>query len=742
MYNDKCSSVDETGWLLGGIMKTLVLAEKPSVGKELARVLGCKQNKNGCLESDTYIVTWALGHLVTLCDPQDYDKRLETWQMEDLPMLPSQLRLKVMKETSRQYRVVKEAMNRKDIKELVIATDAGREGELVARWIVKLAGFHKPMKRLWISSQTDKAIKEGFAKLQDAKVYDALYHSAVCRAEADWLVGLNVTRALTCKYQAQLSAGRVQTPTLAMIVAREEEIKKFRSIPYQQIQVNCQQFHLQYVQEQQTQLFDLDKAKRIVADLNNATVTIREVKTIRKKELPPQLFDLTQLQREANQRFGFSAKQTLNIMQSLYETHKLLTYPRTDSRYLSEDIVPTLKERLQAINIGSYAPFVQAILKQGIRGNKRFVDNQKVSDHHAIIPTEEYVELDRLSSNERSIYDMVVKRFLAVLMTPSEYDVTSIQAVAAKHQLKAKGTIMIEAGWRAVYQKQEYVEEEEQEEEQSLPIIKPDQSYPIKEVKVSEHMTKPSLRYTEASLLAAMEHPSKFIQDKKMKLILEDANGIGTVATRADIIEKLFNSSYIEKRGNYIYPLSKGIQLISLVPEDLRSPLLTAKWEEKLTLIAKGKMKDNGFKEEMRSYATALVDAVKQSEANYRHDNMTQKKCPVCGKNMLEVNGKRGKSLVCSDPTCKHRQQVSYHSNARCPNCHKKLTVFGEKEKRIYSCGCGFREKFDRFNETLKQKSNKVGKQDLRNYMKQQEQEIKQEKSAFQLAWEAAQKNQ
>lgn len=723
-------------------MKTLVLAEKPSVGKELARVLGCRNMKEGFAEGNQYVVTWALGHLVTLADPQDYDKRLESWQMEDLPMLPDKMQLKVMKETGRQFRVVKAQLQRKDIQDMVIATDAGREGELVARWIIQMAGFHKPLKRLWISSQTDKAIKEGFAHLKDAKEYEPLYRSAVCRAEADWLVGLNVTRALTCKFNAQLSAGRVQTPTLAMIVAWEEEIKKFKPMEYQQMKIETTGFTMQYVNEkQQPQLFDKVKAAKIVADVKGKELSITEVKKNRKKELPPMLYDLTELQRDANKRFGFSAKQTLNLMQSLYETHKLLTYPRTDSRYISDDIVPTLKERLQAISIDVYEPFAQTILKKGIKVNKRIVDNAKVSDHHAIIPTEEYVELHRLSRDERSIYDLVLRRFLAVFYPASEYDVTRIEATCEGHVFKTNGKVVMEAGWRSLYNLKDVFEEEEEEiDDQSLPNVQKNQRYPIRQAVLSTHYTKAPSRYTEATLLSAMEHPGKFIINAKMKTILEDANGIGTVATRADIIEKLFKTNYIEKRGNNIYPLSKGIQLISLVPEDLRSPLLTAKWEENLTKIAKNQMKDTAFKKEMRSYAASLVEAVKNSDANYRHDNMTMKKCPVCGKNMLEVNGKRGKLLVCSDPSCKHKQQLSFLSNARCPNCHKKLTVVGEKEKRLYTCGCGFREKFDRFNEELKKKSNKAGKQELHAYMKKQEQEAKQEKSAFQIAWEEAQK--
>lgn len=728
--------------------KTLVLTEKPSVGREVGRVLGCHIKKDGYMEGKDYVVTWALGHLVTLADPQDYDKRLETWDMQDLPMLPDKMKLKVIPQTSRQYKLVKTQLSRSDVKEIVIATDAGREGELVARWIFDKAGIHKPMKRLWISSQTDKAIKDGFRNLKPAKAYDALYYSAISRAEADWVVGLNITRALTCKYNAQLSAGRVQTPTLAMITQREEDIRKFQPKEYFTIELHVGDFTMQYRGDKhQHQIFDKKTAEHLVQRLKKQHITILEVNKTMKKELPPLLYDLTELQRDANKRFGFSAKETLNIMQSLYETHKILTYPRTDSRYLSQDIVPTLKERLQAICIDMYATFAQDILKNGILASKdakskrRFVDDTKVSDHHAIIPTEEYVELNRLSYDEKRVYDLVVKRFLAVLSETAVFENTKIQAGFEECRFYASGKIMKTPGWRALYHQKDCLDDEEEETEQLLPQIAKQQIYIIQEVVLRSHYTKAPARYTEATLLSAMEHPSKFIQDTKMKNVLENVNGIGTVATRADIIEKLFKSNYIEKRGNDIYPLSKGIQLVSLVPEELRSPLLTATWEEKLSAIAKGELNGKNFMREMRMYAAELVESVKSSEANYRHDNMTQKKCPECGSNLLQINGKKGKLLACSSPACKYKQNLSFISNARCPNCHKKLNVVGEKDKRLYTCMCGFREKFDRFNEELKKKSNKAGKQELKAYMKKQDEEKKQEKSAFQLAWEAAQKN-
>lgn len=719
---------------------TLVLAEKPSVGRELARVLKADIKRDGYFEGKQYVVTWALGHLIELAQPQEYDKKLEKWNMEDLPMLPKVMRLSVIKQTSHQYAIVKKLLQRSDIKDAVIATDAGREGELVARWIFEKANFHKPMKRLWISSQTDKAIKEGFAHLKDAREYDNLYRSASCRAEADWLVGLNVTRALTCHHNAQLSAGRVQTPTLAMIVEREEEIKKFIPKDYAQLRIQLDGFSMLYRdQKNNAQIYDTQQSLAIANACKGREVRICNVKKTLKKELPPQLYDLTSLQQDANRKFGFSAKETLNIMQDLYEVHKLLTYPRTDSRYLSSDIVDTLKDRLRTIAIDAYEPFANAILKQGFKVSKSFVDDQKVSDHHAIIPTDEYVELQRLSYDEKRIYDLVVRRFLAVLSSPSEYEDTRIEACVDAYHFYAKGKIMKQPGWRSLYQGRSE-DSDEEEKEQNLPEIKEGQMWNIKDVQVQKLQTSPPPRYNEATLLAAMEHPEKFVHSEKMKHVLKESGGIGTVATRADIIEKLFTSNYIEKRGNAIFPLSKGIQLVSLVPEELRSPLLTAKWEAELARIAQGKAKDQAFLEDMRKYASKLVQAVKMSEATYRHDNMTRKRCPLCDSFMLEINGKKGKLLVCSNRECGHKQNLSFQSNARCPKCHKRMQVVGEKEKRLYTCSCGFREKFDRFNEELKQRNKKASKQDLQKFLKKQDQEAKQEKSAFQLALEEAQR--
>lgn len=701
--------------------KTLVLAEKPSVARDIAKVLNSNQKGNGFLSGQKYIVTWALGHLVTLADPETYSSRYKTWNIEDLPMLPKKMELVVIRQTSKQFGVVKNLMHRDDIDELVIATDSGREGELVARWIIMKAGFRKPIKRLWISSQTDKAIKEGFANLKPARDYDNLFYSAQSRSEADWLVGLNVTRALTCKFNAQLSAGRVQTPTLAMIVERENEIRKFVPKDYWSINAGFEGFTVQWQDKAsgQTRIFDKKKAEDIVAKVTGQTAQIVEIKKEAKRDLPPLAYDLTELQRDANKRYGYSAKQTLNIMQKLYEAHKLVTYPRTDSRYITEDIVPTLTDRLKSISVGPYAKSVQSILRNKIVVTKRFVDSSKVSDHHAIIPTEQYVNLASLNSEERNIYDLIVKRFISVLNPPFEYEQTTIKVDAKGEVFFAKGKIVKSLGWKSVYEGYGKMEEDNDDEDnnQSLPDIKQGQKAVLTSVKPVNGKTKPPARYTEATLLSAMEHPGKFVENKALRDALESTSGLGTPATRADIIEKLFNTFYIERKGKEIFPTSKGIQLINIVPSDLKSPELTGKWEQQLALISKGKTNPAVFVAEMRNYATKLVKDVTSSNAVFKHDNVTREKCE-CGKYLLEVNGKKGKMLVCPDRECGFRKSISQVSNARCPQCHKKMEIRGENENKSFYCACGYREKLDAFK---KRKGEQVNKREVAKFLSHQE---------------------
>jgi DNA topoisomerase III len=703
--------------------KILVLAEKPSVGRELAKVLGCNQGGNGCLTGAKYIVTWALGHLVTLADPEVYADRYKTWNIEDLPMLPNKMELVVIKETSKQYGIVKSLLNRADVDELVIATDAGREGELVARWIINKAGFRKPIKRLWISSQTEKAIKEGFNNLRPSREYDNLYKSAECRSEADWLIGLNVTRALTCKYNAQLSAGRVQTPTLAMIVQRETEIRRFIPKDFWTISAKVKGFTILWQDKAsgQTQIFNKQQAEDILAKIKGQNGEVVEVKKEAKEEQSPLAYDLTELQRDANRKYNYSAKQTLGIMQSLYETHKIVTYPRTDSRHITTDIVPTLTDRLKSISVGPYVEAARTLLRTKPNVTKRFVDNSKVTDHHAIIPTEQYVNLGSLSSEERNIFDLIVKRFIAILSPAFTYEQTTVKISVKGEMFFAKGKIIKSKGWKAVYEgPKDKLEEDDEEQDQSLPDIKKGESLKIDSASIYNGKTKPPARYNEATLLTAMEHPGKFIENDALREAMDKTSGLGTPATRADIIEKLFSSFYMERKGKEIFPTSKGIQLVDLVPVDLKSPELTAKWEQKLTMIKNGKTNPTEFINEMKTYASKVVSNVIASTAAYKHDNMTREKCPECGKYLLDVAGKKGKMLVCADRECGYRKGVSQMSNARCPECHKKMEMRGDGEHKTFYCGCGYREKLEAFK---KRRGDQVDKREVQSFMNKQEPE-------------------
>ncbi|MGG0411026.1 DNA topoisomerase III [Peribacillus simplex] len=710
--------------------KTVVLAEKPSVGRDIAKVLNCGKKGNGFFEGEQYIVTWALGHLVTHADPESYDEKYKTWRLEDLPMLPPTLKLVVIKQSGKQFQSVKTQLNRNDVKDVIIATDAGREGELVARWILEKANVKKPVKRLWISSVTDKAIKDGFKNLKDGKEYENLFASAVARAEADWIVGMNATRALTTKHNAQLSCGRVQTPTLAMIAKKEEEIKQFQPRKYYGVSAIAESNLRLIWQDAQTKdirTFDENKADKVLAAVKGKSAEVVEVNKSHKKSFAPSLYDLTELQREANKKFGYSAKETLSIMQRLYESHKVLTYPRTDSRFLSTDLVDTLKERLQAVSIKPYAQYASRILRSPIKANKSFVDDSKVSDHHAIIPTEQTPLPGKLSDKESKIYDLVVKRFLAVMMPPFEYEQTTITAQMGQETFMAKGKVVLKSGWKEVYDHQ--FDEEEAKDglvEQLLPNVQKGDNLTISTVKQTEGETKPPEPFNEGSLLSAMENPARFMAGESKELIktLGETGGIGTVATRADVIEKLFNSFLIEKRGKGLHVTSKGKQLLQLAPEDLRSPALTAQWEQKLTAIAKGKLPKQAFIGDMRAYAKNIVHEIKNSDQKFKHDNVSGTKCPDCGKLMLEVNSKKGKMLVCQDRECGHKKSVSRVTNARCPQCHKKMEMRGQGEAQTFTCKCGFHEKLSSYNKRRGQNKNqKVSKNEVSNYMKKQNKE-------------------
>lgn len=705
-------------------MKTLVIAEKPSVGRDIAKVLKSNNKQNGYIEGPQYIVTWGLGHLVTLQDPEGYHKKYQAWKMEDLPIMPEKLELTVIKQTGKQFQTVKTLIHRKDISTIVIATDAGREGELVARWILGKAGNKKPCKRLWISSVTDKAIREGFAHLKNGKEYDNLYYAAVSRAEADWLVGINATRALTCKYNAQLSCGRVQTPTLAMIAKREEDIKRFRPKPYYGLSLKAGGVTYRWQEERSksNRVYEKDKRDALVKELTGKELVITKVDKKKKTKSAPALYDLTELQRDGNKAFGFSAKETLSIMQRLYENHKVLTYPRTDSRYLTSDILGTLKERIQACGVGSYRQAAGALKGRQWTTKAPFVNDTKVSDHHAIIPTEQFVDYGSMSNEERKIYDLVVRRFFAVLYPPCVYEETTITGTVGKETFVAKGNVILEEGFQAVYRGED---EELEAGGQRLPVVKAGERIKQVQLIVKEDQTKPPSRFNEASLLSAMENPSAFLeeQDRKMAATLGETGGLGTVATRADIIEKLFNGFLMEKRGNDIFLTSKGKQLLELVPQDLRKPEMTADWEMKLGAIAKGTLKSQVFMKEIRQYAIDLLNQIRAEQGTFRHDNMTNKKCPQCGKRLLAVNGKNAKMLVCQDRECGYRETVSRISNARCPVCHKKMEMIEKGDEPTFVCGCGFKERLSKFQERRKKEGKGVSKRDVSDYIKKQKKE-------------------
>lgn len=669
-------------------MKTLVLAEKPSVAREIARVMGCNNKQKSYIEGPKYVVTWALGHLVGLAEPEDYNKKFATWALEDLPILPEKTKLKVLRETNQQYKAVQHLMKRQDIEELIVATDAAREGELLARWIMNMAGWKKPFRRLWISSQTDKAIKEGFAKLRPGRDFDRLYESARCRAEADWMIGLNVTRALTCKFGSPLSAGRVQTPTLGMIMDREQEITGFRSVDFETLTADFGDFQAAWrASNGDGRIFEKDKTASLKDKLTGRSGRIIKVQKSEKSEPHPLAYDLTELQRDANRKFGFSAKQTSSVLQRLYEQHKLVTYPRTDSRYLTSDMTGTLKERLDSVAVGPYAALARPLLRKPLLITKRIVDDSKVSDHHAIIPTEQTVLLNGLSTEERKLYDLIVRRFISLFYPPARYDAVAVTVNVEGQSFHVKGTTVKDAGWREVYGGDMSNDDDEEPSDEpaagsvKLPELREGATVTISRCMVRPGRTQPPKRYNEASLLTQMEK-----------------HGLGTPATRADIIEKLVSSDTIERQGNLLHPTGKGKQLIELVSTQLRTPDLTARWEAELEKIARGQGKPELFLQGIRSMAQELVTGVKTSGAEYKPHNVSNSNCPECGTRLLEKKSKRGKLLVCPADNCGYtRAGEKRLSNRRCPQCHKKMELKEGKAGMFVQClGCGITETLDK----------------------------------------------
>lgn len=687
-------------------MKQLIIAEKPSVAKDLSRVLKATKKTKNYYEGDKVIVTWALGHLLTLKMPEDLNKEWQQWQLETLPMLPKQIGIKPLPKTGHQLKAIAALAKRKDVGEAVIATDAGREGELVARWILQWVRFNKPVKRLWISSQTDKAIKQGFANLKPASQYDNLYESAISRAKADWLVGLNVTRALTVKYQDNLSAGRVQTPTLALVRQQEKQIEKFLPQEYFTIQFVDNQLTFTHQQKNPQAIKTREAAQQLVQQMSQTAGTVEKIEEKVKRQAAPLPYDLTEIQREANQRYGFSAKKTLSLVQSLYETHKVVTYPRTDSKYLTTDMQNTMKERLQAIS--DFDPQVKTIIKNGAKVVlKKVFNNALVSDHHALIPTEQRANFAKLSSDEQRIYQMIVSRFLMLFLPEYQEKVEKITLSFGSERFVASNKKVLEPGWKGT------------SDEVKAKVVHYTEGQKIKgEFSIEKQLTTPPKPLSEGTLLAKMEKYS-----------------LGTPATRAEMIEKLIKSDLMERKANYLAVTPKGKQLLGLVNPSLVTPELTEKWEKNLEKIAKGQMKSQQFIQQIEQDTKRLVAEIKQSNQSYQDFSITQKRCPECGSLLKEKNGRDGKRLVCTNEDCQYsRRKEPKVSNHRCPQCHKKMEIIEGKNGAYYRC------KYDGTTEKMQTKAErkqKMTKHEEKRLLKKYSQENTEMESPLALALKA-----
>ena len=686
-------------------MKKLILAEKPSVARDIGRILNANEKKKNYLEGKNYVITWALGHLLGLKMPEDLNKKWEKWQLETLPMLPKFIGTKPLPKTRSQLKTIESLVKRKDINEIVIATDAGREGELVARWILQYVHANKKVTRLWISSQTDKAVKQGFKELKPAEKYDNLYESALARATADWLVGLNVTRALTVKYQDNLSAGRVQTPTLALVRRQEEKIEKFMPQKYYRIALRLGNQTAYMKQKNIYAIKERDEAEKKKRHLDNFKGQIRNINSKVKREAAPLLYDLTELQREANKRYGYSAKKTLSLVQSLYEIHKVVSYPRTDSRYLSNDIKSTLMERLQAIR--KYDSRAEESIKNKAKVIlKKVFNDSKVTDHHALIPTEQVPNYSKFSADEQKIYNLIVSRFLGIFAQPYTVEELRVVVTFDKDEFIFVGKKVLDYGWK----------NKDASEEVALNLKKDTIVSP--NFTVEEKLTTPPSPLTEAGLLAQME---KF--------------GLGTPATRAEIIEKLVKSELMERTGHALRVTPKGKQLLNLVNKELVSPKLTAKWEKQLEDIAHGKMKSQKFIGNIKNDTKRLVSEVKNSKEDYKDFSLTKKRCPECNSFLKVRKTRDGEIYVCSNPECNYRRRKDAKvSNHRCPQCHRKMLIVEGKNGKYFRC------KYDGTTEkmTVGKKNKKMTKHEERRLLKKINQDNEPQESSLALALKAA----
>ncbi len=656
--------------------KIVVVAEKPSVGRDIARVIGCGTRGDGCLIGDRYIVTWAVGHLVTLMEPDEIDEKYKKWRFDTLPILPEVIPLKVIGSSRDQYSKVKKLINDKETDALICATDAGREGELIFRYIYEKAGCKKPFSRLWISSMTDEAIREGFDQIRPGAEYDGLYESARCRSQADWLVGMNASRAFTLRYDALLSIGRVQTPTLAILVKRRREIENFRPEGYCTVTADFGDYKGIYFSgslDPDTHLKTRAEAEAIVCDVKGREGRVIQAETTRKKDLPPQLYDLTSLQRDANKMLGFTADKTLKIAQSLYETHKALTYPRTDSRYLPPDMIPRVSQTMKMLP-ENYQPYVEGTRRDGkLAVSKRTIDASKVTDHHAIIPTNRKADLSKFSPDERNLYDMVVRRMLAAFYPACEYDATRVVTRVGEHEFRTNGRMIVNNGWRDVPPmenppKQRKKAKQDEEEEGPLPPLREGDVRLTRDAVIREDQTKPPAPHTDASLLAAMETAGRDLDDEELVRQMK-GSGIGTPATRAAIIERLLKVGYVQRKRKALNATDKGVLLIDIMPPEIASPEMTGRWELALHEITDGKQDARRFMDGIRNMSRFLVDYARNSSAavTFPQDERRKKYavkgngngytrtavdgavCPVCGKGKIEESPR---AFSCTEKGC------------------------------------------------------------------------------------------
>ena len=634
-------------------MQTLVVAEKPSVARDIARVLGAGAKGEGCLTGSGYVVTWALGHLVTLKEPQELDARYTRWNADDLPILPQRMETKVIKKTRSQFLIIKKLMNDAQTEEIVCATDSGREGELIFRYIYEQAGCRKPVRRLWISSMTDEAIRAGFDSLKPASQYDALYHSARCRADADWLIGMNATRAYTLRYGVLLSVGRVQTPTLSMLVKRRREIDSFVPETYYTVRADFGDYKGVWINAKGEKRIDSgEQAQAVAARVKGREGKVVEAVREHKTERPPLLYDLTTLQREANAQFGFTAKKTLATAQKLYEQHKLLTYPRTDSRYLSHDMLGKVQKTL-----GSYEGELEEIGRQalafGVTLTPRVFDDAKLTDHHAIIPTGRRASGLSLTADEAKLYDLVARRLAAAFYPNTEYDalraVTAVCTEGTEDRFLSTGKAVTQEGWKAVYRGMREKRRTKDEEEQSLPALAQSDLRLCRAAGVKQEQTKAPKEHSDASILSEMEHAGRQIGDEALREEMKDC-ALGTPATRAAIIERLIEVGYVRRSGKNLIATEKGIHLIEAVPPEIASPETTGRWERALAEIARGKDGEQRFREGIARLAAFLVAQAKEAPdvAFAQEETRGRAKkprdlglaCPLCSKGKVAENSK------------------------------------------------------------------------------------------------------